>query len=229
MSLFHSPQPTANHGSTLISYRGHSNSSSTTARATFSTLHQIHLHYTHQNEVFQLDWSLTLDPDTCYPAEWAQWLPFSTLQSQYSVQVTLTTWSHYSDLQSLFTDSCLFAYAELRQLYTPQKDRHSKRSEVLMLCSQRSYTEPNHLCGGVPQQIVRCWRMGDTLPFFVKGTSLIKVGQIKKGTLQLIKKKKPLTESLNNKQNKHNKQQAATMITGKIEVVKINCFKIAFK
>lgn len=36
-----------------------------------------------------------------------------------------------------------------------------------------------------------------------------------------------MTESLNNKQDKDNKQQAATMITGKTEVVKTNCFKVA--
>ena len=36
MNLFHSPQPAANPESTLVSYRGHSNSSSTSTRATFS-------------------------------------------------------------------------------------------------------------------------------------------------------------------------------------------------
>lgn len=152
MNLFHSPQPTANHGSTLTSYRGHSISSSARTRA--------FLHpspdpppYMHHSVVFQLGWGLTLDLDTCYAAQWAQW-PGSLLHSA----LTIFCSSHTNNPESLpltcshcsLTPVC--SPTQSWDSFTLHKNTLTPRGvRASCCCSQRCYTEPHHLCGGVAQ------------------------------------------------------------------------------
>lgn len=146
MNLFHSPQPTANHGSTLTSYRGHSISSSARTRASFSTLHQIHLHLYASQCGFSVGLRFNSRPGYLLGSPVG-----SVTGSLLHSALTIFCSSHTNNPESLpltcshcsLTPVC--SPMQSWDSFTLHKNTLTPRGVRGLCCGQRCYTEPHHL------------------------------------------------------------------------------------